>query len=171
MTPAVRLVFTRKYARAAAATARHVARMSPRGGAKSANTSPPTKADVARDPALKAAFTTGLRCGVKAFTPAWKSETNTPTPVPYKTKLAMTAANDTEIALERNRNTGMRWVTAASSTRIVNMSGSTLWKLALRAASATHARPPRPTALTYVRVAPTTGARVPMPHAPRSQSP
>jgi hypothetical protein len=34
---------------------------------------------------LKAAFTTGLRLGVKAFTAAWKSETNTATPVPYKT--------------------------------------------------------------------------------------
>ena len=85
MTPAVSEVFTRKYPRAEAATARQVLRMSPRSGASSAKISPPTKADVASDPALKAALTTGLRVGVKAFTPAWNSETNTATPVPYST--------------------------------------------------------------------------------------
>ena len=61
----------------------------------------------------------------------------------------MTLAKDTEIALERNRNTGMRWVTAASSTKITNMSGSTAPKLALRAAWATQTRPTRATVMTY----------------------
>jgi len=37
---------------------------------------------------------------------------------------AITAANDTEIALERKRKTGMRCATAARMTRSTNMSGS-----------------------------------------------
>ena len=85
MTPAVSAVLTRKYPKAETATPIKVAAMSPRSGAKRRNSSPATKAEVASDPALKAALTSGLRVGVKALTPAWISATSTPTPLPYST--------------------------------------------------------------------------------------
>src|SRR5437879_13873903 len=104
MTPAVRKVFTRKYAKAESATAAQVAAMSPRAGASRRKTSPATKADVAKEPELKAIFTTGLRVGVTAFTAACTKAQSTPSPVPYSPSLARTAAKDTELAEQRNMN-------------------------------------------------------------------
>src|SRR5256885_12291089 len=98
MAPAVRKVFTRKYAKAESATAAQVAAMSPRAGASRRKTSPATKADVAKDPELKAIFTTGLRCGATAFTAACTQAQSHPLPIPYSTYEAMNAAHDTVIA-------------------------------------------------------------------------
>src|SRR5919201_5087334 len=103
ITPAVRPVLTRKYAKAESVTASHVSATSPRAGARRRNVSPATNADVANEPELNATFWNGLRFGVTALIAACTSAQNTPMPVPYSTYDAMTAAKETEIAELRKR--------------------------------------------------------------------
>ena len=49
------------------------------------------------------------------------------------------------MAEERNRTTGMRWVTAARATRIASISGSTLSRLIVRALVAATVKPAKAT--------------------------
>src|SRR5207245_11327609 len=79
--------------------------------------SPAAKAESAKEPKLKATLRIGSRRGVTEFTSACARLTQTAAPVPYSTYAAMTAAKDTEIALERNRNTGTRFARHARPTR------------------------------------------------------
>src|ERR1700687_5739060 len=66
-------------------------------------------------------------------------------PVPYSTYEAITLAKDTEMAEERNRTTGMRWVTAARVTRIASISGSMVPRLMVRALVAATVKPAKAT--------------------------
>src|SRR5713101_3901164 len=62
----------------------------------------------------------------------------------------MTAAKLIEIALERNRNTGMRCAAAASAMRIASISGSTCTRLSVRSDCASATAPSPATKRTYV---------------------
>src|SRR5437867_4006866 len=62
----------------------------------------------------------------------------------------MTAAKLIEIALERNRNTGMRCAAAARPMRIASISGSTWARLSVRSDCASASAPSAATNRTYV---------------------
>src|SRR6266542_3992107 len=62
----------------------------------------------------------------------------------------MTAAKLIEMALERNRNTGMRWAAAARPMRITSISGSTCARFSVRSDCASAAAPSAATKRTYV---------------------
>ena len=79
----------------------------------------------------------------------------------------MTLAKDTEMAEERNRNTGMRWVTAARPTRMASMSGSTVSILSVCVASVTDIAPSATTVSTNVHSRVISPSPFPIRHPPR----
>ena len=110
MTPAVKVEFARKYAAAPAATPSTVVKMSVGGVCAPAAeyTVAAMAVEIESWPKLKAAFRIGLGVGVKAFTAAITTLTQSATPRPNRTNAAITMAKDIETALERNSMIGLR---------------------------------------------------------------